>query len=241
MNRIVCRDADAVAEAAADRIVAAVRADPGLSLCLPTGRTPLAVYRRLIADCRAGKVSFAQAAIFILDEYVGLGAGDPGGFATYIAEALLDHVDADRGRCFAPDGKAGDMAAEAARYEGLIAAYGGIDLMVLGVGRNGHIGFNEPGSPRGSRTRVIALAPDTLVANAADWPAGRTPPDRAITIGLGTIMDARRILVIAHGATKAEPLGALFRGGLVEDWPVAVLRDHPDVTVLCDPVAVGEA
>lgn len=233
----VCASAQNLAEAVAARIVEEVEAKPDLVMCLPTGRTPLLVYRRLIEAYQAGRVRFQQATVLNVDEYVGLGGRDPGSFSQYMKENFLEHVDVQPERTHILDGRAPDPDAEARRYDRLIDAVGGIDLLVLGVGTNGHIGFNEPGSRLHSRTRVVRLTPETLAANRRDLPDEGPLPNRAITIGLRTIMEARRILLLACGHAKAEPVGRLMEGAPVGAWPVAALRSHPVTTLFCDPAA----
>jgi glucosamine-6-phosphate deaminase len=229
-------DAEAIADRAAGLIVETLARKPNAVLCLPTGRTPLAAYRRLVAEHRAGRASFARATLFIVDEYVGLGLGDNGAFGTYMRDQLVRHTDLPATSYRCPDGRADNPEAEARRYEAAIAAAGGLDFLMLGVGANGHIGFNEPGTPPGIGTHVIELAAETLAANRADLPRDFTPT-HAITIGLGTILAARNVLVIASGRTKRKPLSALFGDASPLDWPVAVLREHAHTTVLCDPDA----
>jgi glucosamine-6-phosphate deaminase len=240
-DRRVCDDAGSFAEAAASEIAAALREKPDLVLCLPTGRTPRAVYRRLVARHAAGELRFDASTLLMVDEYVGLGPDDPGSFAGYLREHLIRHVDADPAKVHLIDGRAADPAAEAARYEAAIAAAGGIDLLMLGVGTNGHLGFNEPGSARGSRTRVVALTADTLAANAPDLEESPVSPTHAITIGLGNILEARRVLLLAAGAAKAEPLRRLFECDTSGAWPVAVLCDHPNVVAILDREAYAGA
>ena len=159
-------DAAAVAERAAAHVIARLRNQPAVTLGLATGATMKPVYARLVAATRAGEVSFRAASSFNLDEYVGVAPQSPGSFHAYMQENLFGHVDMDAGRAKIPDGMAGDIAAEAARYEALIAASGGIDLLLLGIGANGHIAFNEPGSDFASRTREIRLDEATRIARS---------------------------------------------------------------------------
>jgi glucosamine-6-phosphate deaminase len=229
---------DALARAATDRIVAALAAHPAAVLCLPTGHTPLATYAGLVAAGRDGRISFRDCRLLNLDEYVGLGAGDPASFAAYLRERFVGLTDLRPGNVHLLDGAAADPAAEAAAYEALIEWLGGIDLLVCGVGSNGHVAFNEPGADPASRTRVVALAPETLAANAPDLAGARVMPDRAITLGLGTIRAARSILMLATGGEKARPLRALLDGDRAGGYPVAALADHPDLTLLADRAAV---
>lgn len=230
--------ADQLARAATDRIVAAIRARPGLVLCLPTGHTPLTTYAGLVDACRAGRVSFRDCHILNLDEYVGLGADDPASFAAYLRDRFVSRVDARPGHVHLLDGAAADPAQEAEAAEALIEALGGIDLVVCGVGNNGHVAFNEPGADPASRSRVVRLTPATLAANSADLAGAAIRPDSAITLGLGTIRAARSILVLATGRGKAGPLRALLEEDRTSGYPVAALAGHPDLTLLADRAAV---
>ena len=232
-------DADAVADAAAAEIVAFVTGTSRPVLGLATGRTPLAVYARLRAAHEAGRIGFAAATTFNLDEYRGIDPDHPASFHRYMRRELFDHVDLPPGRCHLPDG-AGDPDAAAMRYEAAIRAAGGIGLQLLGIGRNGHIGFNEPGSAFDSRTREVPLSASTLAANAPDFPQEETPPATAITMGIGTILDARRILLLVTGTSKAGALAATLSGMPDRDRPASALRLHPDVTILCDRAAARD-
>ncbi len=238
-TRRVAPDREWAAAEAAAEIVAAVNAKPDLVLALPTGHTPLAVYHRLAAACRAGAVSFKAATLLMIDEYVGLGPEDAGSFAGYLREHVLGRTDFDPERVHLLNGRAADPDAEASRYEALIKRCGGFDFLMLGVGRNGHLGFNEPGSPRASRTRVVALTAETLEANAPDLAASRAAPTHAITIGLGNVLEARHVLLVAFGRSKAEPMRQLFACDDSEKWPVAALCDHPSVVAIMDTEAAG--
>lgn len=226
-------DAEAVATAAAQRIVWEVNRKPDLVMCLPTGRTPLLTYSKLVELYRAGKVSFAQAHILNVDEYVGLGAGDVGSFADYMEKNLFCHIDIARENRHIPNGRAVNHEAEARRYDELIKSLGGIDFMVLGVGANGHVGFNEPGSYPDNTTHVASLSAETIATNRPDLPVD-FQPEKAITIGLKTILDAHGILLLAAGVSKARPLEQLLGNGSVAEWPVAILRQRKNVTVFVD-------
>ena len=224
---------DALASHAASRIIEQLRNKPDSVLCLPTGRTPQLTYRKLAEAFQRKEVSFRFATIFNVDEYVGLGRGDVSSFASYMQTNLFDHIDIPAGRTFIPDGKADDPVLEAEAYEKKIEAAGGIDFIMLGVGGNGHIGFNEPGSSPGGTTHVVKLAPETLEANAADLTA-TFQPSEAITIGMRTIMSAKRLLLLATGEAKRLPVQQLLSQGDPDQWPVACLAKHPDLTVLLD-------
>lgn len=230
-------------EAVATRVAAIIRhyltrtADPVLGWA--TGETFRPVYRQLIRDHRAGAVSFAQAVHFNLDEYVGLGPDHPAAFRTAMRTALFDHVDAAPEHIHLPNGSAPDLDEEAARYEALIKRAGGIGLQLLGIGRNGHIGFNEPGSSFEGRTRVVRLAASTREANRAAFPPGCPVPERAITMGIGTILEARSIVLVATGAAKAPALAAALNGPVSPACPASALRVHPAVRVLADREAAA--
>ncbi|MCW2309628.1 glucosamine-6-phosphate deaminase [Rhodobium gokarnense] len=211
----------------ARRIAAKVRRKPDMVLGLATGNSMIGVYRVLVAMHRKEGLSFAAATSFNLDEYCGLPAGHPASFASYMREHFFAHVDMPPGSAHLPDENA------CADYEAAIAKTG-IDLQILGIGRNGHIGFNEPGAPVTSRTRVVELAAATRTANQRDFPAGEAVPARAVTMGIATILAARSILLLATGPAKAEALAAALEGPVTPQNPASFLRLHADVTVICD-------
>ncbi len=223
----------------ADEIEALVAARPGAVLGLPTGDTPRGFYAELARRCREGRFSLRQATTFNLDEYLGLAPDDPRCFRAWMERELFAHVDLDRARAHLPDAGAADPDAEAARYERAIRSAGGLDLLVLGIGRNGHVGFNEPGSARDSRTRVVDLHPWTREDAAASFGGLDRVPRRAITMGVATILDVRRLRVLAFGARKAEVVRAALdaeRGPVV---PATWLRDHQDVRLYLDQAAAA--
>jgi glucosamine-6-phosphate deaminase len=234
----ILRDAEGVAERAASRIIAALRHTGDTRLGLATGATMAPLYARLVAAYWAGEVSFRSAFSFNLDEYVGLAKDSPGSFHAYMHEHLFAFIEIAPDRTHIPDGTACDIQAEALCYEKLIQAAGGIDLQLLGIGANGHIGFNEPGSSFASRTREVKLDEATRVANAANFP-GELPPECAITVGIATILEARQILLLATGAEKAAAIAAAVEGPLTEACPASALRLHSNVHILCDELAAS--
>lgn len=220
--------------AAAARFVAArIRAKPDAVLLLPTGTTPLGMYGRLVELHAEEGLSFARATFFNLDEYLGLAPDHPASYHVYMEENFYKLVDANPARVHVPDGSAPDPEDECERYEAAIREAGGVDLCVLGIGRNGHIGFNEPGAPFGSRTRVVRLAESTRRVNAADFEGNRAP-ERAITVGMQTICEARVALLLASGANKAGAVAAAVEGEISESVPASMLRRHPNTTFLLD-------
>lgn len=236
---VVLDDAVAVAADVANRIVAELSSRPSSVLGLATGETMRPVYGELVQAYRDGRVSFAGSTSFNLDDYVGVPPQHPASFPRFMNETLFDKVDVDRSRTFMPDGNASDLAREAAAYEAAIAAAGGIDLQLLGIGSNGHIAFNEPGSDFASRTRLVSLAASTQVANQGPFAGGETLPEFGITMGIGTILEARRIILIATGAGKATAVARAVKGPLDPACPASILRTHRDAIMLCDRAAAA--
>lgn len=228
--------AQATTHAVAAHLAAALKQHPALRLGLATGNTFVPVYAALVDLYRAGGFSFAQSMSFNLDEYIGLPPEHPASFGAYMRRHFFDHVDMPAGKGRLPIVE-GDIDQACQDYEAAIAASGGIDLQVLGIGRNGHIGFNEPGSAFDSRTRQIDLAPSTLEANQGDFPPTESVPPSAVTMGIGTILDAREIVLVANGASKAEALRAAFLAQPSTDCPASALQSHGRVLVFCDEAA----
>ncbi len=234
MRLRVCHDATEVAEAAAERITRYVKATAAPVLGLATGRTPLATYAALRARIASGDLSFDAVRTFNLDEYCGLPPRHPASFHAYMRRELFDAAGMAEAMWHLPG-----CAEPGSSYEARIAAAGGIGLQLLGIGANGHVGFNEPGAAHDSRTRVVTLTEATRRANAPDFPAGMEVPGTAVTMGIATILAARSIVLLATGARKAEALARAIEGPVTSDVPASALREHPDVTVLCDPEAAA--
>lgn len=231
-------DADAAAKAVAAAFAALIRAKPDAVLGLATGTTAEPVYEELVRLHREEALSFARVTTFNLDEYVGIGLEHPGSYHAYMRQHLFDRVDIDLARTHLPDGRAADPAVAGAAYEAAIKAAGGIDLQLLGIGRNGHIGFNEPGADPAGLTGAVDLAPATLEANAAVFPGGAVPP-QAMTMGLGTILSARAIVLLATGPTKAAAVKAALTGPITVDCPASLLRRHQAVAWHLDAEAAA--
>lgn len=232
-------DADKAADCVAGLIAARLARAPASVLGLATGGTMEAVYSRLIAAHRAGTISFAQARSFNLDEYVGLAPDHPCSYWRYMAEQLFDHVDMPAGAAALPRGDAPDAEAEAARYEAAILAAGDIGLQLLGLGANGHIGFNEPTSSLSSLTRIKTLTRATRTANARFFARPEEVPRLAITMGIGTILRAEEVVLLAYGAGKAEAAAAMIEGPLSASCPASALQLHRKVTVVLDQAAAA--
>lgn len=236
MEIVICPDADRAETLTAAIVAARVAENPECVLGLPTGRTMIGVYARLAA----GEVSLRRVTTFNLDEYVGLGAGDPQSFAAYMARHFVEPTGIDPARVHLPDGRASDLAAEAARYEAAIAAAGGIDLQLLGIGRTGHIGFNEPMSSLNSRTRDKLLTPETREQNAGDFGGNADAvPARALTMGVGTILEAKEVVLLAVGEAKADVIRRTLEGPVTAQVTATALQFHNACTIVLDEAAAS--
>jgi glucosamine-6-phosphate deaminase len=237
---IIRPGADAAAGLVARIIAKELRANPHLVLGLATGRTMETVYRLLQQMHRKERLDFSLCRTFNLDEYVGLPPDHPGSYRFYMNRHLFRKVNMDVRNTHRPDGLAGDLDAECARYESLIAKAGGIDLQLLGIGRDGHIGFNEPLSALRSRTRVKTLTPTTIQQNAPLFGGPGKVPRRAITMGVGTILECRRLLLLATGAEKAEIVAKAVEGPITSMISATALQLHPRCTVVVDEEAANQ-
>jgi glucosamine-6-phosphate deaminase len=237
---IIRPTADAAADLVARIIGRELRANPHLVLGLATGRTMEAVYAQLVRMHRADRLDFSLCRTFNLDEYVGLPGSDRHSYRHYMNQHLFQQVNMDLRNTYLPDGMAADLEAECTRYEQLIVKAGGIDLQLLGIGRTGHLGFNEPLSALRSRTRVKALSPLTLEQNAPLFGGRAEMPRRAITMGVGTILDSRRCLLLALGAEKAAIIAQAVEGPITAMISATTLQLHPRCTVVVDEAAAAK-
>lgn len=225
---------------AAHFIAEQLREKPDTVLGLATGSSPIIMYRELIRLHREEDLDFSQVTTFNLDEYCGLGPDHTASYHAFMFEHLFNHVSIPRTHIHILDGLADDVEAHCAAYENAIRQAGGIDLQVLGVGVNGHIGFNEPGAPPTSRTRVTALTPQTRSDNALFFDKDEYVPQHAITMGLGTIMDCRACLFLAFGERKAPAVAAMIDGPITDKVPASILQQHPRVNVFLDVAAAAQ-
>lgn len=216
---------------AAAMMLDAVRRNPRIVLGLPTGRTPIGMYASVIRDCP--RECFRDVTTFNLDEYVGIPRTHPHSYYTFMREHLFDHIDIDAARTHIPNGTAPDLDAECREYDQAITRAGHLGLTFLGLGRNGHIGFNEPGSEFSARTRVVQLTDSTRQANASLFETGHVPT-HAITMGIATILDSKEIVLLAAGAGKIDAINRLRSGEITEDFPASALWNHPNVRVLVE-------
>jgi len=237
MEVIIQPTESTAAELVARTIAGHLRAKPSLTLGLATGNTMESVYARLVRMYHEEKLDFSQCRTFNLDEYVGLPGNHQNSYRRYMNLNLFQQVNIDLRNTHLPDGTATDLDAECARYEGLIAECGGIDLQLLGIGLAGHLGFNEPVSSLRSRTRIKVLSPVTRAQNAPLFPLPDEMPRCAITMGVGTILDARRCWLLATGEDKAEIVAKAIEGPLTSMISASALQMHPRCVVVLDEAA----
>ena len=238
MEVVILADAKEIGAVAADAIGELLDRKPNAVLGLATGSSPLMIYDELAARCDAGSMSFAKARGFTLDEYVGLPADHPERYRNVIDRVFVSRVDFAPGAVQGPDGLATDIPAACAAYEEAIDEAGGVDLQILGIGTDGHIAFNEPGSSLASRTRIKTLTRQTRIDNARFFGGdAESVPTHCLTQGLATIMAARHVVLVATGARKAEAVHHLVEGAVSAMWPATILQHHPHVTALLDDAA----
>lgn len=240
MEVIIAATAREASETAARIAAALVRKKPRAVLGLATGSTPLHFYRELAGMHAHGMLDLAQVTTFNLDEYVGLGPEHPQSYARFMREHFFSKVNIPASQIHIPDGLAADIPAHCEAYEEAIREAGGIDLQLLGVGSDGHIGFNEPGSSLGSRTRLKTLTELTIRDNARFFGSAEEVPRHVITMGVGTILDARRCMVLAFGERKAAAVADMAEGPVTADVPASALQFHPSCTLLIDEAAAAE-
>ncbi len=239
MDVVIVEDQEALGRAAARLVVEALRSDPALVLGVATGSSPVTTYRALAAARRDG-LDFSRVRCVALDEYVGMPESDPASYHSFVRREIAGPLGIPPENLLVPDGNAPDPLAACAAFEDEIRALGGVGIQLLGIGRNGHVGFNEPGSPFGSRTRVARLSPTTRRDNARFFDRPDEVPTCCLTQGLGTILDADRLVLVASGSHKADAVAAALEGPVSEACPASVLQRHPDATVIVDRAAAGE-
>lgn len=239
MKIVSARDYEDLSRLAADAVSATIAAKPDAVIVLPTGRTPLGLFRQLIKRARTGEIDFGRVRFVTLDEYAGIAPDDRRRLLSWLERELLDplNVTEDRIVAFDPVAEAED---EVQRIEDAIADLGAIDLAVVGLGLNGHLGFNEPGSDLSSRARMVSLAPESVVSNAAYWGSEDDVPRTAFTLGLGTLLECRSLVVIASGEQKAPIVAEMLLAPIDSRVPASVVRRHPNATVLADQAALRD-
>ncbi|WP_194949503.1 glucosamine-6-phosphate deaminase [Actinomyces trachealis] len=241
MELVILDTDEEIAERAADVIEALIQAKPNAVLGTATGSSPLPLYDELARRCKEGRISFKQVKGFMLDEYVGLPEGHPERYATFMERNLRSRIDMPQGALQGPDALREDLQAACDEYEAKMAESGYCDLQILGIGADGHIGFNEPGGPLDSSTHIDTLTEKTRSDNARFFDGDIDQvPTHCITQGLGTIMKARKLVLIATGENKAEAIHQLIEGKVSAEWPATVMQDHADALVLVDRAAASK-
>lgn len=233
MRVLICDTQGQAANMAANEILSALQAKSDLVLGLATGSTPIGIYARLIQAYQAGQ-SFESVRTFNLDEYLGLTGNHPQSYRHFMHKALFDSINIKESNIHFPPTEGSNLEAKCAEFEQTIQDAGGIDIQLLGIGSNGHIGFNEPTSSLASRTRLKTLTDKTLRDNARFYGPGEEQPQIAATMGIGTIMEARKILLQSFGAAKADAVHAAVEGPISSFWPASILQHHPDTSFYLD-------
>ncbi|MDB4331614.1 glucosamine-6-phosphate deaminase [bacterium] len=231
---LICEDAKSTSSVVAQYFADAMVQNPNIVLGLATGGTPVPVYEKLVSKYRAGDLSFSEVTTFNLDEYVGLNPEHCQSYRYFMQENLFDHVDISEKQTHVPDGVAEDLKSGCLHYEAAIDRAGGIDLQLLGIGENGHIAFNEPGASASSRTSVVDLTKETIAANSRFFEAIGDVPKTAVTMGIGTILESKSIVLMATGENKATALARALDSNPGPDSPASYLSQARDVTFIID-------
>lgn len=239
MQVIVCENYEEISVKGAEIIAGQIKVKPDSVLGLATGNSPIGIYDRLCMMHKVGALDFSKVKSFNLDEYLPIEPSDPNSYAAFMHEHLWDKVNMKPENCHIPSGNVAleDADASCRQYDLSIEEAGGIDLQLLGIGRNGHIGFNEPDEKLTVGTHVTALTESTVEANSVLFPSPDMMPRHAVTMGMGVIRNARKILLVANGKNKHEALMGLLGGEITTKVPASLLNLHPDVTVICDKEA----
>src|SRR5699024_3877664 len=229
-----------LSEKACDMVINAIQSKDEPVIGLATGSTPEGLYECLIDNYKNGEVDFSHVTSFNLDEYVGLDESHPGSYKYYMKEKLFDHVNIPEEKAHVPSGIATDLESHCKAYEEKIAAAGRIDLQILGIGVNGHIGFNEPGTSFESRTHVVELKESTREVNSRFFNSIDEVPTDAVTMGIQTILDAKEVVLLITGENKAETVRQLIETDVTEDFPASALKNHQNFTLLVDEAAYSK-
>ena len=240
MRIIITKDYDEMSKVAANIIAAQMTLKPNSVLGFATGSSPIGTYAELIKKNQAGDIDFSTITTVNLDEYKDLPITHDQSYYYFMNDYLFNHVNIDKNNTNLPNGNAEDPEAECTRYEALIKELGGIDMQLLGLGHNGHVGFNEPGDCFQKNTYCVTLTERTIDANKRFFESADAVPRQAITMGVGTIMAAKKLVLVVSGADKADALQKCLQGPITPSVPGSVLQLHPDVTVVCDEAAYSK-
>ena len=246
MRLIIEKDYAALSQWAAEHVIKRINefaptAERPFILGLPTGSSPVGMYQALVRAYKEGRVSFKHVVTFNMDEYVGLPESHPESYHSFMARNLFDHIDCPKENIHLLNGNADDLEAECAHYEEMIKKFGGVDLFLGGIGPDGHIAFNEPFSSLTSRTRMKSLTTDTIIANSRFFDNDvNKVPRLALTVGVGTVMDAKEVLIMVNGHNKARALQAAVEGPVTHAWTISALQMHPKAIIVADEAATDE-
>ena len=246
MRLIIEKDYDALSKWAAEYVIKRINefnptSEHRFVLGLPTGSSPIGMYKELVKACKEGRVSFKNVVTFNMDEYCGLPESHPESYHSFMANNLFNHIDCPKENIHILNGNAENLDEECARYEEMIRQAGGVDLFLGGIGPDGHIAFNEPCSSLSSRTRIKTLTSDTIIANSRffDNDVNKVPKN-ALTVGVGTVLDAREVLILVNGHNKARALQAAVEGPVTQMWTISALQLHQHGIIVCDEAATDE-
>ena len=237
MKIIVCENYAEISARAAELIADLVKAKPDCVLGLATGSTPVGMYKELIAKNTAGEISFKDVTTYNLDEYYPIEPTHEQSYRYFMNVNLFDHIDIDKAKTFVPNGLTENPEEEGAAYDAAIEAAGGVDLQVLGIGQNGHIAFNEPDAALIAGTHITSLTADTIEATSRFFASKEAVPTRAFTMGIGSIMKAKKIILLANGANKHAAIAQMLDDKITTQCPATILKAHPDVYLFCDKAA----
>lgn len=237
MKLVIAKDYEEMSKLAAEEMAKTVEENPSAVLGLATGGTPVGMYKELIKMNKEGKIDFSKITSVNLDEYVGLDGEHDQSYRYFMNTNLFNHINIDKSKTFVPNGKAEDVEKECKEYDERIEKLGGIDVQLLGIGNNGHVGFNEPADELSLGTHLTGLTESTIEANARFFEKKEDVPTQAITMGLGGIMKAKKIILIASGAGKAEIIEKLIKGKITTQVPASMLQMHNNVVVIVDEAA----
>ena len=239
VNFIQVKDSEDMGKAAADEFEAVIQAKPSCVIGLATGSTPIPLYRELILRERSGRIDFSRVRSVNLDEYKGLAPDHPQSYRRFMQEKLFDHINIKPENTIVPDGLAEDIPTMCEQYERKLEDWGGIDIQLLGLGHDGHIGFNEPADHFEINTHMVNLTESTIDANKRFFNSREEVPKQAYTMGMLPIMQARKVVMIATGKEKAQILKTAFKGSVTPQIPASILQLHPDFTLIADEEALS--
>lgn len=239
MRTILCKDYDQMSEEAAKIVAAQIKTKPDSILGFATGSSPVGLYQKLVERNKAGEIDFSKITTFNLDEYYPIKRDNDQSYYYFMFKNLFSHVNIPKESVHVPNGEVTDPAAECAAYDAAIQAAGGIDLQILGIGRNGHIGFNEPDETLFAATHVTGLTQSTIDANCVYFDDVKDMPRQALTMGLSAIMKAKKIVMVINGENKAEAVRRMYNGMVGCDCPGSFMQIHPDATIILDQAAAS--